>query len=158
MGHRPALLKFCERLRIRNIYENFIHSSSCIGSAGIGQITFTIKPVLSEAEGRQTCLRQEVFLGIRESRIPFEESGWALSLTQTVFRHLDWLSLAGCTSTEPASVSPADTILVGCLIIVKFLSITMLFFWLCELLSQRRVWHLVWYGSSRLVLPACLQV
>jgi len=38
---------------------------------------------------------------------------------QRQFVALDWLSLASCSWAEPASVSPADTILVDCLIIVK---------------------------------------
>ena len=47
------------------------------------------------------------------------------------------LSLVCCTSTEPTSVSPADVILVGCSIIVKFLFLTMPAFRLYEL-SRRR--------------------
>jgi len=39
---------------------------------------------------------------------------------QRQFVALDWLSLASCSWAELACVSPADLILVGCLIMVKF--------------------------------------
>jgi hypothetical protein len=58
---------------------------------------------------------------------------------QRQFVALGWLSLASCSSAELACVSPADSMLVGCLIIVKLFSITMLFFWLCEIPWRRRV-------------------
>jgi len=41
---------------------------------------------------------------------------------QRQFVALDWLSLASCSWAELACVSPADLILVGCLIMVKFFS------------------------------------
>jgi len=52
--------------------------------------------------------------------------------TRTVVRHTQ-LSLTGCTSAEPASVSPANSIVMIPSIIVKSLFITKLPFSLCGL-------------------------
>ena len=123
----------------------------CTGSAWIGQTLLS-----GYTYFYLICLWQiKVFKGIRESRIHFEGSGWTLRPTPTVFRHPGWLSLVGCTSTEPTSVSPADTILVSSFIFVKLLFIMMPSAELCELLWLRRVSHLGRHGSFRIGLGVC---
>ena len=56
---------------------------------------------------------------------------------QRQFVALGWLSLASCSSTEPACVLPTNTIVISSFIIVEVLFIMMLSFWLYVLLWRR---------------------
>ena len=68
--------------------------------------------------------------------------GWQVWLylpPQRQFVALSWLSLAGCTSAEPASVLPTNLNGIRSFLSVKPLFITMLFSWPFERLWQRLI-------------------
>ncbi len=100
---------------------------------------------------------KEVFLGMGEisgTSRRMQQSRLCGTAATTFRRYPGRLSLAGCSSAEPACVSPANSIVIISSVIVKSF-ITMLCVSLCVLLWPRRVWHHDQPGSFRLGRRAC---